>query len=811
MKLSRWITQITYTLPVCTAVLGLAVVAQAQIVTQLATWDRAPDGTVVVGDDFDPTLDSTISCSGCWVSRTLGSGVTFSQSTTNGVTQGNGALQATIVGKGAGGEFSANINGSPVQLDTHFDFPLTVTYANTTLPAAGGPDPRFDAILAAVQGNQALFTVEFDITYDVAQMRSIPWQPPEETVSPETNGQFPQRFFWVGMHGNSSAGEFNFTGFDQNTINPFDAQWDNNLFPVFNASFPLTAFNFSPTANQTNFTFGILYNSVFGTLPAGSNTAGVNIFFDNFRLVELDLIGAIDFNNNGVVEIGDFEVFMSQHLVPSPTLGDFNQDGVNDFLDFQEFEQLFDAATGGTGSLARAIAGVPEPGTFVLAGLGLLGLLFSRARRSARSSASVLMIGIAIVSSQQTAQAQLIETWNTLDSWVVPAFAQPGSNPSITLSTTTGVTEGTTSLKVTQAEDTIGDGDFSWNATTAPNYTGTDPAFIALSNAVNIGAEHFNLLIDTTFVPAELIEQGVNSMTVTLGLNFVGQDAGIYSGETEQFTTTTVIPLSAFNLPDVEDQGAIDYSAQIGFNADGLNFPFSAYVDNIRIEQISTPDLLTLEIDRSDGSAILKNLTTNPIGWNYIEIKSPAGSLDLAGWNSLDDQNIGGATNFFEAGGSSTNALVEASLGAGHTLAPGATLALGNLYNEFINAEDIDLEIRRIGGPAFRTFDQLVTYIGVAPAGVAGDYNNNGIVDAADYTLWRDNLNSSFQLQNEGGISPGIVDQADFDFWSSRFGTIAGSGGGSLAGLSAVPEPSTFVLCLGAVVVAWAWRRRIAQ
>ena len=25
----------------------------------------------------------------------------------------------------------------------------------------------------------------------------------------------------------------------------------------------------------------------------------------------------------------------------------------------------------------------------------------------------------------------------------------------------------------------------------------------------------------------------------------------------------------------------------------------------------------------------------------------------------------------------------------------------------------------------------------VAPAGVAGDYNNNGVVDAADYVLWR--------------------------------------------------------------------------
>jgi hypothetical protein len=77
------------------------------------------------------------------------------------------------------------------------------------------------------------------------------------------------------------------------------------------------------------------------------------------------------------------------------------------------------------------------------------------------------------------------------------------------------------------------------------------------------------------------------------------------------------------------------------------------------------------------------------------------------------------------------------------------------------------------------------------PGGVPGDYNQNGIVDAADYVLWRNNLGAG-SLPNEGGISPGMVDADDYNFWRSRFG--ATSGGGSGFGSGNVPEPASIVL-----------------
>jgi hypothetical protein len=51
-----------------------------------------------------------------------------------------------------------------------------------------------------------------------------------------------------------------------------------------------------------------------------------------------------------------------------------------------------------------------------------------------------------------------------------------------------------------------------------------------------------------------------------------------------------------------------------------------------------------------------------------------------------------------------------------------------------------------------------------------GDYNNDGTVNAADYTLWRDHLGTSFALPNRSPANTGDVSQADYETWRSGFG-----------------------------------------
>jgi hypothetical protein len=96
-----------------------------------------------------------------------------------------------------------------------------------------------------------------------------------------------------------------------------------------------------------------------------------------------------------------------------------------------------------------------------------------------------------------------------------------------------------------------------------------------------------------------------------------------------------------------------------------------------------------------------------------------------------------------------------------------------------------------------------ITYTGgTSPT---GDYNGNGVVDAADYAVWRKTLNSAASPVGSGadGSENGTIDAGDYTYWRSRFGNSA-SGFGS----SSVPEPATVVLFLVFVPLAFCQRRR---
>ncbi len=95
----------------------------------------------------------------------------------------------------------------------------------------------------------------------------------------------------------------------------------------------------------------------------------------------------------------------------------------------------------------------------------------------------------------------------------------------------------------------------------------------------------------------------------------------------------------------------------------------------------------------------------------------------------------------------------------------------------------------------------IASSLAVPPLGLPGDFNGDHIVDAADYTVWRNNLGSNFALGGNGdetGGSSGLVDAADYALWKSHFGE-ASVGSGGLANTSAVPEPGSLVLLLLAV------------
>ena len=91
--------------------------------------------------------------------------------------------------------------------------------------------------------------------------------------------------------------------------------------------------------------------------------------------------------------------------------------------------------------------------------------------------------------------------------------------------------------------------------------------------------------------------------------------------------------------------------------------------------------------------------------------------------------------------------------------------------------------------------------VNLAPPPPPGDYNLNGVVDAADYVVWRNTLTQTASPLGSGadGNANGTIDSGDFDFWRARFGNSVGAGTATVG--SAVPEPGCFSFLLVSALV----------
>ncbi len=79
------------------------------------------------------------------------------------------------------------------------------------------------------------------------------------------------------------------------------------------------------------------------------------------------------------------------------------------------------------------------------------------------------------------------------------------------------------------------------------------------------------------------------------------------------------------------------------------------------------------------------------------------------------------------------------------------------------------------------------------PPAVFGDYNQNDVVDAADYVVWRktDSTNGVPAFSGADGDGDGVIDQDDNDVWRANFSaTLPPSGAGSGAAALAFTEPA---------------------
>ncbi|WP_197531283.1 hypothetical protein [Posidoniimonas corsicana] len=247
-----------------------------------------------------------------------------------------------------------------------------------------------------------------------------------------------------------------------------------------------------------------------------------------------------------------------------------------------------------------------------------------------------------------------------------------------------------------------------------------------------------------------------------------------------------------FNLGAIYDPLA----GEFGTAAEDLEFGYrsadgSKYTGVVRYSGAKA-NTLVLQVDpNGTGDAYLRNTSSTSVQFDAYEVLSASGAISPSAWDSLDDQD-GPGNVWLEGLNNTANLISEFDSEGFTTISPGQSWNLGPLFTG--GAQDLSFNFlmqgEEVGTAGLVVYEQYVPGVGLA-----GDFNEDNVVDAADYTVWRDNVGAA-SLPNDNGL--GVVGQAHYELWRSQYGSTQS---GPSAAASA-PEPAAVVLMLAAAAAS---------
>ncbi len=236
------------------------------------------------------------------------------------------------------------------------------------------------------------------------------------------------------------------------------------------------------------------------------------------------------------------------------------------------------------------------------------------------------------------------------------------------------------------------------------------------------------------------------------------------------------------------DLGAIlpEQAVTVGADA-GPDLVVSATdVDFVSITNADDLDFYSFTVSQPlDLSAVL-----TPLGGVFHQ--APVGSSE-----SLYDASAQNDLSLVIFGSDGTSALAaDGGPGEVESLSGLSLPAAGRYFAQVSGASD-NLQLYRLD-------------LSVALAALAGDFNGDGLVDAADYTVWRDTFGETGPGLAADANGDLVVNDLDYAAWKQNFGATAANGH-ALLGLVGVPEPASLVLALiGALAASGGPGRRRA-
>lgn len=455
--------------------------------------------------------------------------------------------------------------------------------------------------------------------------------------------------------------------------------------------------------------------------------------------------------NGGGVSIADFNIIRDNlgKTVNGRNLGDL--DG-NRKVDLNDFQQWLNVATPGMAAQALASFSVPEPSSLLLLALAATAACFGRRRGRAKISFMAIVV-TAFLASEASAQSLLLKV-----------------NRATNEMTLTGSTAATVNLGgyyLASGKGTINVATYNGLANDLPNWVLTGNPPVVQTHGVGELLSNFNSTTPLTNSVSYSLGTAYNALQAKLAAGF-GVD--VESGDLSLQYYDTVL--------DTTLAGMVQYVGEKSHNTIGVT------------------------VNLTNGTAIIENESPfNQVITGYmIEASGATLNTNVASFNGVRN----------EAGGGSFQAIAAPtgfSLGELDPTNTGIALAAGQSYSlgTIGGALDTLAFSFLLKGNAEASRVGFVKYLSTVAA--QGDFNNDGKVDAADYTVWRDNLGAANETAINGNGDGGGIGPTDYQVWTANFGNVYGAGSG-LAAAASVPEPTGLILSVAALALLWAGPRR---
>lgn len=208
----------------------------------------------------------------------------------------------------------------------------------------------------------------------------------------------------------------------------------------------------------------------------------------------------------------------------------------------------------------------------------------------------------------------------------------------------------------------------------------------------------------------------------------------------------------------------------------------------------------TVLVDVATGEVFLENFTLAPVSISAYTILSPTDGLLPAAWtpiagnyDSVGDGSVDPAQPWIRLSSPTDRGNLSEGvlLGAGGTLAAGQRNSLGTAWSSVV----VDLSLTATYLEGLNSLSAAVVYR-FGP----GDFDRNLVIDQLDYALFQGTFGQTIDRRADGNNN-GVVDAADYTVWRDNLGRSFSPppslfGGGAVVSGAEIPEPAAISLAL---------------